>query len=442
MILRPLSLRWRLTLYYALVSALTVLLSAALIFFSLRSSLQQGLDSSLREAAAISASQLSGDENSPTVGESAGDRVQSQLPGSTVIQIFNRNGQLTDGLGMPRKRAPLVAGLVTVGNERIYTARLPEGGWVQASRSQAETLSTVSRSGRLLLLVLPVFLLVGLAAGYGLADRALRPVDAVARLAQSISESGRYQQRVPVSPGQDELSRLTSTVNAMLERLAVTIDREKAFALAAAHELRTPLSVLQASAELSLERPRQPEQYVKTLQTVRDSGQDMLHSIGSLLALARTNAEPDWQTVDLSEVILEAAGNQLALATTLGSRLHLDPQSVQVRADPVALKLAVTNLIHNALLYGRKAGHVWISSAVNGQMARVEVADDGPGLAEDEMTRVLQPFQRGRRQQSVRGAGLGLALVVAITEQYGGQVRLTRANAGGLEVQIDLPLNG
>ena len=441
MILRQLSLRWRLTLYYALVSSVTLLLSAGLIFFSLRSSLQQGLDASLREAAAISASQLSGDEGAPKVGENAGDRIQSQLPGSTVIQVFNAAGGLTDGLGVPRKRTPLVAGLVTVGNERIYTARLPEGGWVQASRSQAETLSTVSRSGRLLLLVLPVFLLLGLAAGYGLADRALRPVDTVSMLAHSIAVSGQYGQRVPAAPGQDELSRLTSTVNAMLERLAATIDREKAFALAAAHELRTPLSVLQASAELSLERPRQPEQYVRTLQTVRDSGQEMLHSIESLLALARTYAEPDWQTVDLSEVILEAAGSQLALATALGSRLHLDPQSVQVRADPVALKLAVTNLIHNALLYGKKAGHVWISSTLNGHTARIEVADDGPGLAEGEMTRVLQPFQRGRRQQAVRGAGLGLALVSAVAEQHGGQVQLARANAGGLQVQIDLPPN-
>ena len=366
--------------------------------------------------------------------------MQSQLPGSTVLQVYNHSGALTDQLGVPRRRAPLIAGLITIGQERIYTARLPEGGWVQASRSELETLSTVARSGRLLLIVLPLFLALGLSAGYVLADRALRPVDAVARLAQSISESGRYQQRVPVSPGQDELARLTTTVNAMLERLAATIEREKAFALAAAHELRTPLSVLQASAELSLERPRQPEHYVRTLQTVRDSGAEMLHSIESLLALARTNAAPAGQQVDLSEVITEAASSQLSLATSLGSRLHLDLQSVQVRADPVVLKLAVTNLIHNALLYGKKGGNVWISARQDGRLAVIEVADDGPGLSEAEMTRVLQPFQRGRGQQAVRGAGLGLALVGAIAEQHRGTLNLSRGSAGGLLARIELPL--
>jgi signal transduction histidine kinase len=432
-----LSLRWRLTLYYALVSSATVLLSAVLIFFSLRSSVQQGLDISLREAGAIAASQLAGDETTKRE-ESAGDRVQSQLPGSTVIQVFDKRGQLTDELGIPRKRAPLLAGLITVGNERIYTARLPDGGWVQASRSQAETLSTVSRAGRLLLLVLPLLLVLGLAAGYALADRALRPVDAVVRLAQSIALSGHYRQRVPVSPGQDELARLTTTVNAMLERLAATIEREKTFALAAAHELRTPLSVLQASAELSLERPRQPHQYVRTLQTVRDSGAEMLHSIESLLSLARTNAAPVCQTTDLAEVVTEAAANQLPLATSLGSRLHLDPQSVLVQADPVALRLAVSNLIHNALLYGGAGSQVWISTRLDGQMAVIEIADNGPGLSEAEILRMLQPFQRGRAQQAVRGAGLGLALVAAVAEQHGGVLKLSKANVGGLLAQMRL----
>ncbi|GGR31716.1 HAMP domain-containing sensor histidine kinase [Deinococcus ruber] len=439
MTLRRLTVRWRLTLFYALVSSVILMLSASLIFFSLQSSLQQGLDASLQEAAAIAASQLSGDENTSLTGENAGDRVQSQLPGSTVVQVFNEQGRLTDQLGVPRKRTPLVAGFVTVGRERIYTAHLPVGGWVQTSRSQVETLRTASSAGQLLLLVLPLLLLSGLAAGYVLADRALRPVDTVARLAQSIAVSGQYHLRVPVSPGRDELARLTSTVNAMLERLAATIEREKAFALAAAHELRTPLSVLQASAELSLERPRPPEHYVRTLETIRESGQEMRHSIESLLALARTNHTPEWQTVDLAETVLEAAGGQLAFAAARGNRLHLDPQAVAVQADPVALRLAATNLIHNAVLYGRPAGQVWIGTRMVGGSAVIEVVDDGPGLPDGELARVVQPFQRGLGQQGVRGAGLGLALASAIAEQHGGTLKLQRAKTGGLLARITFP---
>lgn len=434
-----LSLRWRLTLYSTLVSSMIVVLSALMIFVSLRSALLGGLDTSLREAAVIAASGLAGDEGTPLMAQSESDRVQSRLPGSTVVQLFNPAGRLTDGLGVPRQRAPLVPGLVTVQGERILTVRLPGGGWIQASRSERETLNTLVRAGRLLALVLPTLLLFGLVAGYLLADRALRPVDAVVRLAGSIAVSGRYTRRVPEEPGDDEMARLTSTVNAMLERLAATIERERAFALAAAHELRTPLSVLQATTELSLERLRQPAQYVSTLETVRDSGAQMLRSIESLLALARTQGAPDWQAVDLAEVITEAAASELAFAADRGSRLQLDPVCVAVQGDGVALRLAVTNLIHNALLHGRAAGQVWIRTRLVDATAVIEVADDGPGLPQSELARVQQPFQRGLGRQAVRGAGLGLALVAAIAEQHGGVLSLTRRPAGGLQVRLDLP---
>ncbi|WP_407542378.1 HAMP domain-containing sensor histidine kinase (plasmid) [Deinococcus radiomollis] len=433
------TLRWRLTLYSALVSSVIVLLSALLIFFSLRTSLLRGLDASLREAATIAATQLGGDEGAQISPESASDRVQSKLPGSTVLLVFNKAGVRVDEVGVPRVRTPLVPGYVTLSRERIYTLRLPQGGWVQASRSVAETNGTLTRAVRVLLFGLPPLLLFGVVAGYLLADRSLRPVDAVARLAASIATSGHYQQRVPLSPGQDEMARLTLTVNAMLERLASTIDREKAFALAAAHELRTPLSVLKGSADLSLERPRTPEQYVRTLETVQASSAEMLHITESLLALARTNSELERLPTDLAGVITQAVAGQLAFASSQGMHLHLNPDVVMVDADAALLELAVSNLIRNSLTYGFRGGEVWVRSAADGPSALIEVSDDGPGLSDDDLGRVVQPFQRGHRQQVIRGAGLGLALVNAIAEQHGGTFTLDRRPGGGLTTELRFP---
>jgi len=434
-----LTLRWRLTLYSALVSSAIVLLSALLIFFSLRTSLFQGLDASLREAATIAATQLGGDEGAQFSPESASDRVQSKLPGSTVLLVFDKSGVQVDEMGVPRARAPLVPGYVTLDDERLYTLRLPEGGWVQAARSETEINGILTRAVRTLLFGLPVLLLFGLVAGYLLADRSLRPVDAVARLAASIATSGQYQQRVPLSPGQDEMARLTLTVNAMLERLASTIDREKAFALAAAHELRTPLSVLKGSADLSLERLRTPEQYVRTLTTVQASSAEMLHITESLLALARTNSVPERLPVDLAGVVTQAAAAQLDFAAAQSQRLHLAPDSVIMDGDAFALELAVGNLIRNSLTYGFKGGEVWVRSAQDDHFALIEVSDNGPGLSEADLLRVVQPFQRGHRQQVLRGAGLGLALVTAITEQHGGTLTLERRPGGGLSAELRFP---
>ena len=358
-----------------------------------------------------------------------------------MLLVFNSAGVRVDEVGVPRATTPLVQGYVTKGSERIYTLKLPGNGWVQAARSEAENTGILTRAVRVLLFGLPVLLLFGLLAGYLLADRALRPVDAVARLAASIATSGHYQQRVPLSPGQDEMARLTLTVNAMLERLATTIDREKAFALAAAHELRTPLSVLKGSADLSLERPRTPEQYVRTLTTVQASSAEMLHITESLLALARTNSAPEGLPTDLAGVITLAVAGQLSFAASQGQQLHLTPDSLVVVADASLLELAVSNLVRNSLTYGHWGGDVWVRSARAGDVGLLEVSDNGPGLSDEDLLRVVQPFQRGHRQQAVQGAGLGLALVGAITEQHGGTFTLKRRPEGGLSAELRFPLH-
>ncbi|WP_309572684.1 HAMP domain-containing sensor histidine kinase [Deinococcus sp.] len=430
------TLRWRLTLYSALVSTVIVLLSALLIFVSLRGSLLQGLDASLREGATVAATQLAGDAGSPIGGDAASAQVQGKLPGFTALRVYNRSGQLVDQLGVAHTHAPLQSGYVTVGQERTFTLRLPSGSWVQATRSEVEMRATLSRSVRFLTLGLLPLLLFGVLAGYLLADRALRPVDDVARLAASIAASGRYGERLPIVPGQDEMARLTSTVNAMLERLGSTIEREKAFALAAAHELRTPLTILQGRADLSLERPRSPEQYVSSLRTVRESAAEMLRAIESLLALAHSHAPPELRPTNLAEVITQVVAAQLPTAAVRNQRIHLVPESAVVPADAGALELAVSNLLRNALTYGRDGGEVWVLSARVGSAAHIEVSDNGPGIPPNELERVMQPFQRGRDQQAVRGAGLGLALVRAVAEQHGADFTLSARLEGGLRATL------
>ncbi len=434
-----LSLRWRLTLFYGGLLATVLLLVGVAVFFALRSSVHQTLDESLRDAATLAASQLAGDEGKPQFSDPVSDRFEARLAGATVLLVYDKAGRVTDRIGTPRVKVPLEPGFVSVDDIRTFTERLPEGGWVQAMRSDVETLGVLRRIQRLLLLGLPLFLLAGLVGGYLVADRALRPVDRVSRLASSIAASGQYKARVPEAPGSDEMGRLTQTVNAMLGKLEAVIERERAFALAAAHELRTPLAVLRGQASLSLRRERTIDEYRQGFQTVEETSLEMTGLVESLLALAHTNQPPQQTQTNLEDLAVEAAEALSGTARAHSIRLELQTQTAPVRGDPAALRLVATNLIGNAIKYGREGGHVWVRTSQRDGRAELEVADDGPGVDDSELERLIQPFQRGLGLQSVSGTGLGLALVQAVAEQHGGALELGRAIEGGLRVTVWFP---
>ena len=430
------SLRWRLTLYYTLISAVLLGLGTLILYGVLSFSLRKTLDDSLREAAVIAASQLGAED---VLAQEINDIFVSRLPGATVIQIYDKTGRLIDRFGTPAVKAPLQMGFLSVGDTRIYAEPLPQGGTVQVMRSQAETNRTIGQSLRLLLVSLPLLWLVCLGGGYVLADRALRPVDSVTRLAQRIAELGRYQERLPESPGTDEMARLTQTFNAMLSRLETTIEREKAFALAAAHELRTPLSVLQGRASLSLEKERSPQQYQEALRVVDRTSRELVGVVESLLMLARSNQTPSLQDLHLDFLALEACEGLSHVAKERKVKVHLELGSSPAQGDPLALRSALSNLIRNALQHGQEGGQVWVRSLHTARHALVEIADDGPGIAEGELERLRQPFQSGPLK-TVGGAGLGLTLASAIAQQHGGCLVLGKAAQGGLLARLELPL--
>ena len=292
-----------------------------------------------------------------------------------------------------------------MGDTRVYTERLPDGGWVQARRGEEETLEVLGRVQGILLVVLPVLLLIGLGGGYAIADRALEPVDRVSKLASSIAGSGRYRDRVPEAVGHDEMSRLTRTVNAMLGRLESTIDRERVFAMAAAHEPRTPLTALRGRASLTLTRQRSTKEYEESTREMLEISDEMTQLVDRLLTLARTNQPVQRFPVDLGDLIVDVAESFAGQARAHGVRLHLEPGTAATSGDPEALRLAFSNLIGNAIQYGRAGGNIWLRTATTANAVTLEVADDGDGVPSGELERLRQPFQRG--QGAGNGSGFG-----------------------------------
>jgi signal transduction histidine kinase len=355
------------------------------------------------------------------------------------LTVFDQNGTRLNGLDPSPVEAPLQPGRTSIGGYRVLTVRTPNGYWIQAARSETDALGALERTQKLLVFGLPLLLLLGMGAGYAVADRALRPVDAVSLLAARIAASGKPGERVPQAHGNDEMTRLTRTVNEMLEKLEAALAQERAFALAAAHELRTPLAVLQGRVSLSLERERSTEHYQQSLQTVSRTTQELTRLVEGLLTLARSQSPSQPIALDLADVGLEVAEAHTDAAKARGQRIELELSSAPAHGDPAALRLAVSNLIRNAIRYAPEGGRIWVRSAVLDGHPTLEVSDDGPGVDAADLERLRRPFQRGHGLQAIQGSGLGLALVDAIAEQHDGQLELGRAPEGGLRAAIRLP---
>jgi signal transduction histidine kinase len=460
--LRQLNLRWRLTLFYSLGAVLILLAGSLALVFGLRLGIYQLLDQSLEQATQSLDRRFDGVGFGPpsagrrgpsssdqrpdsrlnrglNTGPNTGSNIgpsRPRLPGDTSLSVFTSSKTVDTDFDASPVNAALEPGSRTFEGYRVFTKVMPDGHIVQAARSEADALSALQRTQELLWIGLPLLFLISLGAGYALADRALQPVDHVTRLAARIAEHGQPGERVPESLGDDEMARLTRTVNAMLEKLEALIAQERAFALAAAHELRTPLAVLQGRVELSLERERTPEHYRESLATVATTTKKLNRLVEGLLTLARSQEPTSAVQVDLANVALEVAESHRAEVKANGQWLELDLDSAPVVGDPDALRLAVSNLMRNAIKYGLQGGSIWLRTTSQSGQLMLEVLDDGPGVPDDDLERLRRPFQRGKGLQAISGSGLGLALVNAVAEQNGGRLELSRAIEGGLRAAM------
>ena len=419
-LLNRLSLRVKLTVGYALIFSVCVLAGALGVYLAARGTLLQSLDTTLRQTASVAQASLE-------PGVAAGFAPELQPTRDLSVELLTASGTRLGLLGTdgPGPNLPLVPGLTTVAGHRVLTVLVGGGRLLRVSRP-SDTLTEVNETlGRILLLGSLLMIGVACAAGYFLADRALRPVDEVARTARRIARSGQYLERVTQTPGRDEMALLTETVNLMLDRLSGTIDREKEFARIAAHELRTPLTAIKGRLDLALERPRDNETYLKTLSVMQGRVNALVKLSEGLLELARSDAPLKLTATELGAAALSAAESQRDAFLAAGKRLELDVEESWVQAELPGLQQLVQNLLENALKYGGPVVQVQVKAGT------LAIHDSGSGPEQAEWERLLRPFERGQRLQvpgqgqplqSVPGSGLGLALVSALAARWGVQV--------------------
>lgn len=303
----------------------------------------------------------------------------------------------------------------------------------------------LARFRRDLLLMVPVVLLAAAGMGHFLGKSALAPVRAIVTEVREIHDRN-LSRRLAVSSARDELSELSATLNAMLERIEVAFRSVRSLTANASHELRTPLSLIRTRVEIALCFPRTPEQYCNVLQEIQVETARMTSLIENLLTLARLDAgaaQPELQPVDLSELVRKAAEEWKFTAEASGLDLQLEETGTQLQilGNPDGLERLLRMLVDNACRYTQTGGIVSLGAERNDGKASLWVRDTGIGISEEELPRIFERFFRGRRSQVLQrsGSGLGLSLAKWIADQHKGTFTVESTTGQGSCFKVTFP---
>jgi heavy metal sensor kinase len=295
------------------------------------------------------------------------------------------------------------------------------------------------------LLGLAVPLVVGVAVlgGYHLVRRTLRPVDRLVAEANQITAE-RLNVRLPVANPGDEVGQIAQAFNAMLAKLEESFEQMRRFTANASHELRTPLTALRSTGQAALTASRDVEWYREAIADMVEDSEQLSRLLDVMLLLAQADAgavpfEP--RSVDVDLLVADVAKECDVLAQEKGQRLLLDCSAGTAAADPTVLRIAIANLLHNAIRYGPSSSDVDVRAFGDPATVTIEVRDRGPGIAPEHHKHLFERFYRVDPGRSIAlgGAGLGLAMARWSVEVHGGAVELASAEGSGSTFRIVLP---
>ena len=431
-----LPIRVRLTLIYSALLFLVLALSGGAVVTLLRSRLNIRLDETLDR-------RLQGVENfliRETTAATANKiplelaEYASTQPEGHLIEVKDRKGNVI--LASDRAPYPLRSRTRTFA---IYG----EPYWTKASASMESVEESVQEIRFLLLWSSPLLLaLIGL-SGYWLSSRSLRPVDEMTRAARTIG-AGDLSARLVVPGGRDEITRLAEAWNEMLGRLEESFARMQRFTADAAHELRTPLAALKTTAELSLRRSRQNEEYREALKQVVQISDRIQALAETLLAIARgqvPNIGVGEALVDLGSLVDDLAVEMRPLMDDKRLSFQVQTKSLIAEVNSDGVRRIVAILLDNAMKYTPAGGIVSVAVAEAGDRFEVAVTDTGTGIPEAELSRIFERFYRvdASRDRKTGGFGLGLAIARQIAQGYGGDIHAVSTLGAGSTFVLNLP---
>jgi signal transduction histidine kinase len=448
--LRPRTLRGRLTLFFAVGTAVLCLVVGLLVDFEYRRALRDALDSGLVTRFQNLEGQLA------TSGDFA---VEPSLPDAEAFaQIIGPDGEvvnaaprallerrvLTNGeLAGARTKRITIERSAAPGGRRSRLLAGPAGQQglglvVVVGTSLQEAIEAQQRLELVLVIGLPLLAAIVSVGGWFLAGAALTPVRDLVREADEVSAvaaRGRGR-RLSVPNSGEELAELARHLNELIARIEAALEHERAFLDDASHELRTPISITRSELELARMQAPDGSDVARALDSALEEVDRLDRLAVNLLVLARTRSAgpPPPNTVELG-ALSQRAVEAVARSRDTDSVSVEVTGSAEVRGDEDAIERAVLNLVENAAHHANR--HVDITVSSDDDNAVVAVRDDGPGFPPEILRQAAGRFVRGPGAE--RGAGLGLAIVDAIAAAHGGGLVIQNQPDGGAEVQLRLP---
>jgi signal transduction histidine kinase len=352
----------------------------------------------------------------------------------------------TESAGAINAFSPLPAKLTaptvqTIGNYREIDSLLPSGEMIYVGCSIAPELKELRLTAIKLAGFGGIILFFGLAGGWWFVSRALRPIENISAAAVKIS-AGDLSQRINVAEAESELGKLASVLNSTFARLDAAFAQQKQFASDAAHELRTPVSVMLTQTQTALNRQRSPAEYRETVEACQRAAQRMRKLIGALLELARLDAGQEQMKrmkFDLSQTTRSCVELNQPIADEHGIKIHSELSPLECVGDSERLAQVITNLLTNAIQYNKPDGEIRVAAQLRDGTAILNVSDTGLGIPAEDLPHVFKRFYRGDKSRTGGNAGLGLAISKAIVEAHGGSIEVSSGEDAGTTFTVRLP---
>lgn len=368
--------------------------------------------------------------------------------------LYNKNGDLIYGTNSIIKetskirfsdkklRSVKVDGVKYYIFDRMLDGDWVDGLWLRGIVSQNQNAEQITSVVHFSLIVLPALLLLSVFGGYLVAGKMLKPINKITEAALHISQGSDLKKRINLGEGRDELHRLANTFDEMFVRLDKAFQTEQQFTADASHELRTPMSVIMAQCEYTLEQERTKEEYVEDLKVIQRQGRKMSKLIEDMLCFARmeqNNGVYPMEMFSMTELVNEVC-EDMALCKEKEITLEWKVQpEIEMYGSRILIARLLTNLVSNAYRYGKENGNIFVSLSREDKIY-MKVSDDGMGIAKEHQDKIFERFYQADASHTSYGSGLGLAMVREISAFHKGDVQVISNLGQGSTFIVTFPL--